>query len=203
MIRRPPRSTLFPYTTLFRSSAPSLSRIGPSMPTQLEASNLIAVHLVRAVGQPKQPRSRIGGAQKIVIIRASTTEDLHRPVNNLACHLRRRHLDHRNFGARDLVANGIHHPGRIQSEQPRLIDEDAGLRDSLERHALLEEPNSGDSANRIRLLEVRGARYPLNYPLPDTCLKRSPAAIVAGNNNKRFRRSSLACVRGRMDQPPL
>ena len=108
--------------------------------------------------------------------------------------------DHRNFGARDLVANGIHHPGRIQSEQPRLIDEDAGLRDSLERHALLEEPNSGDSANRIRLLEVRGARYPLNYPLPDTCLKRSPAAIVAGNNNKRFRRSSLACVPGRMHQ---
>ena len=27
------------------------------MPTQLEASNLIAVHLVRAVGEPKQPRS--------------------------------------------------------------------------------------------------------------------------------------------------
>src|SRR3989475_5688059 len=26
MIRRPPRSTLFPYTTLFRSSAPALRR---------------------------------------------------------------------------------------------------------------------------------------------------------------------------------
>src|SRR2546430_7535477 len=26
MIRRPPRSTLFPYTTLFRSSAPALGR---------------------------------------------------------------------------------------------------------------------------------------------------------------------------------
>src|SRR2546430_10862101 len=26
MIRRPPRSTLFPYTTLFRSSVPDLSR---------------------------------------------------------------------------------------------------------------------------------------------------------------------------------
>src|SRR2546427_6798623 len=30
MIRRPPRSTLFPYTTLFRSTAPGLPvRVGP------------------------------------------------------------------------------------------------------------------------------------------------------------------------------
>src|SRR3546814_9481267 len=35
MIRRPPRSTrtdtLFPYTTLFRSSGPSATRVGPSL----------------------------------------------------------------------------------------------------------------------------------------------------------------------------
>src|SRR3712207_8756428 len=30
MIRRPPRSTLFPYTTLFRSSAPAARGCGPS-----------------------------------------------------------------------------------------------------------------------------------------------------------------------------
>src|SRR5258705_1395235 len=29
MIRRPPRSTLFPYTTLFRSASPPLSKSGP------------------------------------------------------------------------------------------------------------------------------------------------------------------------------
>src|SRR5260221_3923420 len=28
MIRRPPRSTLFPYTTLFRSNAPGVHRVG-------------------------------------------------------------------------------------------------------------------------------------------------------------------------------
>jgi hypothetical protein len=39
--------------------------------------------------------------------------------------------------------------------------------------------------------------YPPNYPLADTCLKRSPAATVADNNNKRFRCSSLACAPGR------
>src|SRR5689334_23550326 len=30
MIRRPPRSTLFPYTTLFRSSRPYIQSISPS-----------------------------------------------------------------------------------------------------------------------------------------------------------------------------
>src|SRR2546422_3011543 len=32
MIRRPPRSTLFPYTTLFRSSPPTTLGSAPSMP---------------------------------------------------------------------------------------------------------------------------------------------------------------------------
>src|SRR5258708_28556315 len=36
MIRRPPRSTLFPYTTLFRSSA--LTRVTNSLPTLTESS---------------------------------------------------------------------------------------------------------------------------------------------------------------------
>src|SRR2546430_11992953 len=30
MIRRPPRSTLFPYTTLFRSALPRFARSGPA-----------------------------------------------------------------------------------------------------------------------------------------------------------------------------
>src|SRR2546429_6050773 len=36
MIRRPPRSTLFPYTPLFRSRDPSLSRKLPGPSAQLE-----------------------------------------------------------------------------------------------------------------------------------------------------------------------
>src|SRR5256885_11584381 len=36
MIRRPPRSTLFPYTTLFRSAAPAgMWRAGPARPPRL------------------------------------------------------------------------------------------------------------------------------------------------------------------------
>src|SRR5687767_15619207 len=34
MIRRPPRSTLFPYTTLFRSSGPESRRPGPGSTTE-------------------------------------------------------------------------------------------------------------------------------------------------------------------------
>src|SRR3712207_7385501 len=40
MIRRPPRSTLFPYTTLFRSSTPTVSArsTGPAQPPEGQRS---------------------------------------------------------------------------------------------------------------------------------------------------------------------
>jgi hypothetical protein len=38
MIRRPPRSTLFPYTTLFRSGA--IGRLGASLGVDAQAVNL-------------------------------------------------------------------------------------------------------------------------------------------------------------------
>src|SRR5258707_4300323 len=37
MIRRPPRSTLFPYTTLFRSLASMLSQVPPSSPAAVRS----------------------------------------------------------------------------------------------------------------------------------------------------------------------
>src|SRR5260370_6331663 len=37
MIRRPPRSTLFPYTTLFRSSWPALSESGESALSEFDS----------------------------------------------------------------------------------------------------------------------------------------------------------------------
>src|SRR2546425_8661144 len=40
MIRRPPRSTLFPYTTLFRSSTPSNSNSSPSRRRDLSPGSL-------------------------------------------------------------------------------------------------------------------------------------------------------------------
>src|SRR5437660_3136067 len=43
MIRRPPRSTLFPYTTLFRSLLSALSNV-QSQPPDLEGGNLLRNH---------------------------------------------------------------------------------------------------------------------------------------------------------------
>src|SRR5260370_21322882 len=51
MIRRPPRSTLFPYTTLFRSFVTSLSQIFVPMASQSEATgNLDRVRKIYLAG---------------------------------------------------------------------------------------------------------------------------------------------------------
>src|SRR5260221_7507946 len=39
MIRRPPRSTLFPYTTLFRSPPPSLAKNAPTIASSASTAN--------------------------------------------------------------------------------------------------------------------------------------------------------------------
>src|SRR3712207_8453205 len=51
MIRRPPRSTLFPYTTLFRSSADEISPLAhqPVAPLQQERSPVLLIGLGVAV----------------------------------------------------------------------------------------------------------------------------------------------------------
>src|SRR3712207_6937755 len=48
MIRRPPRSTLFPYTTLFRSAGPAHRRHRPALPAQARAH--VAAPCGRAAG---------------------------------------------------------------------------------------------------------------------------------------------------------
>src|SRR5260221_4656359 len=46
MIRRPPRSTLFPYTTLFRSRSSLVSAVQSALPFPL-VSNQVQIHLLR------------------------------------------------------------------------------------------------------------------------------------------------------------
>src|SRR2546426_4952957 len=57
MIRRPPRSTLFPYTTLFRSPPGSLQRVRPGAPER----DLVGQPLDR-LPRPLEDRGAIGGA---------------------------------------------------------------------------------------------------------------------------------------------
>src|SRR5204863_8425628 len=58
MIRRPPRSTLFPYTTLFRSVHRLLVRRQPGLPTASRAGPILAARrlllLVRRARPPTQ-----------------------------------------------------------------------------------------------------------------------------------------------------
>src|SRR5688572_31632395 len=49
MIRRPPRSTLFPYTTLFRSSDVGAGRRGLTGHTQLRVTDAVEVQAVHVI----------------------------------------------------------------------------------------------------------------------------------------------------------
>src|SRR2546430_15736368 len=65
MIRRPPRSTLFPYTTLFRSLVPDSGLGAPtaSLPVAAAAANLRPAERALALAQrsaPAPPRPQVG-----------------------------------------------------------------------------------------------------------------------------------------------
>src|SRR2546426_6042004 len=82
MIRRPPRSTLFPYTTLFRSApARATSRASTawrSTPPRIGCS--WSTKRARAKGSPRAPCSRHGGRSE------EHTSELQSPCN-LVCRL--------------------------------------------------------------------------------------------------------------------
>src|SRR2546426_9083765 len=60
MIRRPPRSTLFPYTTLFRSIAAGVARVlwGPP-PAPSESPPRLAVMPFAVLGTPPYPATQL------------------------------------------------------------------------------------------------------------------------------------------------
>src|SRR5687767_1845592 len=75
MIRRPPRSTLFPYTTLFRSDGTVYTHAGPEIgvastkafTSQLVALQLLAVHLgqVRGTVDPARAEQLLRGLNQL------------------------------------------------------------------------------------------------------------------------------------------
>src|SRR5260370_18899655 len=58
MIRRPPRSTLFPYTTLFRSYALHAKRLRDADEDVGAAAGIAAVYALAMVLQSRPPRRR-------------------------------------------------------------------------------------------------------------------------------------------------
>src|SRR3712207_8962827 len=55
MIRRPPRSTLFPYTTLFRSRPSTIISRSPCSPSRTASASLTVI------GSPSAARTGFGG----------------------------------------------------------------------------------------------------------------------------------------------
>src|SRR2546428_6304895 len=67
MIRRPPRSTLFPYTTLFRSHAPNIARRGdPAPPRQRRISPAYLRSEWSAAGRSEEHTSELQSRSDLV-----------------------------------------------------------------------------------------------------------------------------------------
>src|SRR2546426_8592159 len=81
MIRRPPRSTLFPYTTLFRSCCCSPPRPGAAPPARaLSASHTGPAEWLRPAGHRLRGRARTAARSE------EHTSELQSPCN-LVCRL--------------------------------------------------------------------------------------------------------------------
>src|SRR5258705_1829720 len=67
MIRRPPRSTLFPYTTLFRSMRRVISSASPSCPAAVaEASNCVGMPPGAVAGRSEEHTSELQSLRHLV-----------------------------------------------------------------------------------------------------------------------------------------
>src|SRR3712207_8571616 len=59
MIRRPPRSTLFPYTTLFRSHQPDLQVLAEPVVHPRAAADPVPVGLLGVAGEPHRAAPQV------------------------------------------------------------------------------------------------------------------------------------------------
>src|SRR2546427_1969895 len=89
MIRRPPRSTLFPYTTLFRSRADEIEDIGGKLLTKVRDVVTEVVRLDTYLGLP--PLEPINGYFRMVVANAGNRSEEHtselQSQSNLVCRL--------------------------------------------------------------------------------------------------------------------
>ena len=115
---------------------------------------------------------------------------LNRAIDNSECNVWGDHFDSGDLGASTLVADGIHQPCRLHSEQAGLFDFDAGIGDPFLNDALLgkwlTESNAfGDSATHEFKRAFSHADAPhavMNAARTETGLcKRKAAAFFAEN----------------------
>src|SRR5258707_13970669 len=80
MIRRPPRSTLFPYTTLFRSVVQILQAVAPGRPdaTFFETSSIFTIALPRSEEHTSELQSRQYLVCRLLLEKKKRGQDRHR-----------------------------------------------------------------------------------------------------------------------------
>src|SRR5688500_20339204 len=76
----------------------------------------LEMHLVRPVGQPERARVGPGVGQERVLADAGGTMRLNRAIEHALRDVRRHDFDHRNLGARRLVAYGVHQVRRTERQ---------------------------------------------------------------------------------------
>ena len=109
------------------------------------------MHFVGAVGQPQGAQVGPGTGQEGVLADAQGAVHLNRAVDHVGGHFRGDHLDHGDFLAGHLVADGVHHVRRFQGHQPGLLDLQARAGDVL--------------ADRIELGQLAAEGLALFHPL--------------------------------------
>src|SRR3712207_4740505 len=104
MIRRPPRSTLFPYTTLFRSST-----FGGFAITALVHTDMASVHVFNAGSQAQRERWMPGIVSGEVITAVAVTEpDAGSDVKGIRTTARRDGDAYILNGTKLYITNGVH-----------------------------------------------------------------------------------------------
>src|SRR5215510_12655998 len=83
---------------------PRITALRSGMLAQFEAADLATVHLVRPVGEAERPRVRPHEGKWELLADAAAAVHLHRPVDDLARHVRNRDLDLRDRLLGRLVA---------------------------------------------------------------------------------------------------
>src|SRR2546430_10793907 len=86
MIRRPPRSTLFPYTTLFRSSLPALMLVKESINRAFETTLGEGIRFERRVFRSEEHTSELQSQSNLVcrlLLEKKNQADHHSDVHSI------------------------------------------------------------------------------------------------------------------------
>ena len=89
------------------------------------------MHFIRPVGQPQAARLGEEAGEHGVAAHAHAAVNLHRHVHHRLQHVRGDDLDRTDLGHGGDGTDLVDLPGRIEGEQARLVDSDAGLGDAL------------------------------------------------------------------------